>query len=280
MFHACTDGSNRCWRPAISCSPPAKPRRRGSPPGANRAMFLAYEEAMWLVTRWVLRPARAVYGLPDPPYTPPLRRAVARGETLLLAYSEALLPRSREWPANAIVTGWWFLDDGARWSPPSASSASSPRVQLRFMSASANRAKATSFKLVEVGEGFTRWRGRSELAKRRELNRPSRWAASRTTIVFGGLPGQGELRASRRSCAIGRQIGCGFLARSRPGYEDRKPGLSPARRPARNAGYGSRRATRLKNIAEPVRRVEREKAPRQASQPPRPRGRARTIRST
>ena len=44
---------------------------------------------------------------------------MARGETLLLAYSEALLPRSREWPANAIVTGWWFLDDGARWSPPS-----------------------------------------------------------------------------------------------------------------------------------------------------------------
>jgi len=51
--------------------------------------------------------------------TPPLWGAVARGEPLLLAYSEALLPSSREWPANAIVTGWWFLDDGARWSPPS-----------------------------------------------------------------------------------------------------------------------------------------------------------------
>jgi sterol 3beta-glucosyltransferase len=89
------------------------------PAWANRALFLAYEEAMWLITRRVLRPARELYGLPAPPYTPALRRAVARGETLLLAYSEALLPRSREWPANAIVTGWWFLDDGARWSPPS-----------------------------------------------------------------------------------------------------------------------------------------------------------------
>ena len=87
-------------------------------PWANRAMFLAYEEAMWLVTRRVLRPVRELYGLPALPYTPTLWRAVARGETLLLAYSEALLPRSREWPANAIVTGWWFLDDGARWSPP------------------------------------------------------------------------------------------------------------------------------------------------------------------
>jgi sterol 3beta-glucosyltransferase len=82
-------------------------------------MFLAYEEAMWLVTRRVLRPTRELYGLPALRYTPSLRRAVARGETLLLAYSEALLPRSREWPANAIVTGWWFLDDGARWSLPS-----------------------------------------------------------------------------------------------------------------------------------------------------------------
>ena len=89
------------------------------PAWANRAMFVAYEEAMWLVTRRVLRPARELFGLPALPYTPALRRAVARGETLLSAYSEALLPRSREWPANAIVTGWWFLDDGARWSPPS-----------------------------------------------------------------------------------------------------------------------------------------------------------------
>jgi sterol 3beta-glucosyltransferase len=88
------------------------------PGWANRAIFLAYEQAMWLVTRRVLRPARELYGLPSPPYTPPLWRAVARGETLLLAYSDALLPRSREWPANAVVTGWWFLDDCERWSPP------------------------------------------------------------------------------------------------------------------------------------------------------------------
>src|SRR5271166_3788202 len=75
------------------------------PGWANRAIFLAFEEAMWLVTRRVLRPARELYGLPDglpaPPYTPALWRAMSRGETLLLAYSEALLPRSLEWPANA-----------------------------------------------------------------------------------------------------------------------------------------------------------------------------------
>jgi hypothetical protein len=70
------------------------------PGWANRAIFPAYEQAMWLVTRRTLRPARQLYRLSAPPYTPALSRAVARGETLLLAYSEALLPRSREWPAN------------------------------------------------------------------------------------------------------------------------------------------------------------------------------------
>ena len=67
----------------------ALPRRS---PWANRAMFLAYEQAMWLVTRRVLRPARELFELPALPYTPALRRAVARGETLLFAYSEACCP--------------------------------------------------------------------------------------------------------------------------------------------------------------------------------------------
>ena len=100
----------------FTSSETAPPRLPG---WANRAVFLAFEQALWLATRQVLRPARDLYGLPAPLFKPPLRRAVSRGETLLLAYSEALLPRSREWPANVEATGWWFLDDGAGWAPPS-----------------------------------------------------------------------------------------------------------------------------------------------------------------
>ena len=33
---------------------------------------------------------------------------------------DALLPRSREWPGNVETTGFWFLDDGAAWTPPPA----------------------------------------------------------------------------------------------------------------------------------------------------------------
>jgi sterol 3beta-glucosyltransferase len=110
------------WAPALAArdflfaaSEAAPPRLPG---WANRALFLALEQAMWLAMRPAYRPACELCGMAPPPFAPPLRRAVARGETLLLAYSEALLPRSREWPANVETTGWWFLDDGANWTPP------------------------------------------------------------------------------------------------------------------------------------------------------------------
>jgi UDP:flavonoid glycosyltransferase YjiC (YdhE family) len=110
------------WQPMLaardflfSAGETAPPRFPG---WGNRAMFLAYEQAMWLIARRGLRSARELYELPAAPFQPPLRRAVARGATLLLAYSAAPLARSRDWPANVEVTGSWFLDDGARWTPP------------------------------------------------------------------------------------------------------------------------------------------------------------------
>ncbi|HEY1864237.1 MAG TPA: glycosyltransferase [Roseiarcus sp.] len=99
----------------FTISETAPPRMPG---WANRALFMAFEQALWLAMRPVYRSTGELYGPPPLPFVPPLRRAVARGETLLRAYSEALLPRSREWPANVEVTGWWFLDDGGRWAPP------------------------------------------------------------------------------------------------------------------------------------------------------------------
>ena len=111
------------WTPMLAArdflfasSETAPPRLPG---WANRAVFLAFDQAPWLTFRRALRPPRALYELPAAPYTLAQRRAVARCETLLLAYSEALLPRSREWPANVETTGWRFLEDGASWTPPS-----------------------------------------------------------------------------------------------------------------------------------------------------------------
>src|SRR5271169_926688 len=84
----------------------------------NRGIVLTYESALWLATRGALSRAREDFGLGRAGLTPPLRAAVGRGETLLLAYSGELLPRSREWPANVETTGWWTLPDGDGWTPP------------------------------------------------------------------------------------------------------------------------------------------------------------------
>lgn len=37
---------------------------------------------------------------------------------VLYAYSEQVVPRSRDWSALAQVTGYWFLDEGEDWTPP------------------------------------------------------------------------------------------------------------------------------------------------------------------
>ncbi len=112
------------WSPMIAAADfmfAASERPPPPMPGwASRAIYHAFDQTLWLAQRPTLRRARALFGLPPPTLAPPLRLAVARGEPLLLAYSGALLPRSREWPANVETTGFWFLNDGADWTPPHA----------------------------------------------------------------------------------------------------------------------------------------------------------------
>ncbi|XSG83083.1 MAG: glycosyltransferase [Methyloligella sp. ZOD6] len=37
---------------------------------------------------------------------------------ILHAHSEAVLPRPDDWPDDAYITGYWFLDDAPDWQPP------------------------------------------------------------------------------------------------------------------------------------------------------------------
>ncbi|WP_018221725.1 glycosyltransferase [Salinispora pacifica] len=39
---------------------------------------------------------------------------------VLHGISEHVLPRPADWPGHAHLTGYWFLDDAARWQPPAA----------------------------------------------------------------------------------------------------------------------------------------------------------------
>ena len=98
--------------------PFTKPTRFAMPGWANLAMSLGAEQSLWLIQRAAGRPVRDLYRLPPAGLRPALRAAVRSGETVLLAYSETLLPRCRDWPENVEVTGYWFLDRPADWTPP------------------------------------------------------------------------------------------------------------------------------------------------------------------
>ena len=51
----------------------------------------------------------------------PFDKDPARPQTpILCAWSPSLLPPSRDWPSNAFVTGWYFLESTRRFSPSSA----------------------------------------------------------------------------------------------------------------------------------------------------------------
>jgi sterol 3beta-glucosyltransferase len=53
-------------------------------------------------------------------FADPMRRADGSVVPALYAYSEHVLPRPHDWPANAHVTGAWFLDEIDGWEPPAA----------------------------------------------------------------------------------------------------------------------------------------------------------------
>lgn len=72
----------------------------------------------------------------------------------LYAYSEHLLPRPDDWPANAHVTGAWFLDEARDWEPPAALrtflEAGPPPVYVGFGSMGAAHADARSATVLKA----------------------------------------------------------------------------------------------------------------------------------
>jgi sterol 3beta-glucosyltransferase len=48
----------------------------------------------------------------------PFSRENKRRPPVLYAFSPHVVPRPRDWPADAHITGYWFLDDTGDWQPP------------------------------------------------------------------------------------------------------------------------------------------------------------------
>ena len=131
------------------------------PKWLNRALFLAGDQIIWMLARPIVNHMRTALGLPPSGLSPDLRRAVNRGAPLLLPYSEALLPRSGEWPANVQVTGYWRLDQRSSWRPSESLKAfldaGPPPIYVGFGSMAMENPKATMSKVLEaVAQAKTR----------------------------------------------------------------------------------------------------------------------------
>lgn len=142
----------------------------------NRA---TYQFMLLLMRRMFARPInewRAAHGL----------TSQARGRNIhcdpsgaplpvLHGYSRQVGPVPADWPAAAVVTGYWFLDRKPQWQPPPSLTeflqAGTPPVYVGFGSMSGNRAKERTEIVIEAlarvkvrGVIASGWGGLSETA--------------------------------------------------------------------------------------------------------------------
>ena len=89
------------------------------PSPVNLALYYTVRWFMWSLAR---PPVNKLLrkGLDLDPYSRfgPLHRQPVERRRVLYGYSERILPRSRDWPQNIQVTGFWFLDAADGWQPP------------------------------------------------------------------------------------------------------------------------------------------------------------------
>lgn len=84
----------------------------------NRASFHLTRQMLWQSFRVGDSAARAELSLTRAPFWGPFRALAAGRTPVLYGFSPHVLPRPADWDANTHVTGYWFLDPPAGWTPP------------------------------------------------------------------------------------------------------------------------------------------------------------------
>lgn len=85
----------------------------------NRLSYWSSEQIFWQVGRPIINQWRT-QALNLPPYglVSPFMRLLHKQPFCLYGYSSHVLPQPCDWPDNAHVTGYWFLNEGHGWQPP------------------------------------------------------------------------------------------------------------------------------------------------------------------
>lgn len=86
----------------------------------NRLTHVVFRQLFWVPDRHWVNAWRRQLGLPPLGWSGPHPYACRRGIPYLFGYSPALLPRPSDWPPDAVVTGFWFLDTAGSYRPPPA----------------------------------------------------------------------------------------------------------------------------------------------------------------
>lgn len=126
--------------------PAALPRLGGS---FNRLSHRLVRQVMWQSSRAADNLARRqVLDLPTAPLFGPFGSERLRRLPALYGFSPAVVPRPADWDANTYVTGYWFLDSAAGWSPPPALAAflddGPPPVYVGFGSMASHQPEETA----------------------------------------------------------------------------------------------------------------------------------------
>lgn len=125
--------------------PPGLPRLGGA---FNRFTHHLTRQFMWQGFRGADTLARQkVLGLPAAAFFGPYRSPVLHNSPILYGISPSVIAKPADWGSNVHVTGYWFLDAAADWTPPMALQqfleAGAPPVTIGFGSMSNRNPEAT-----------------------------------------------------------------------------------------------------------------------------------------
>lgn len=115
----------------------------------NRLSHLLVRQVMWQGSRGADKLARQqVLDLPTAALFGPFGSERLRRLPTLYGFSSAVVPRPADWGANIHITGYWFLDSAAAWTPPPALVAflddGPPPVYVGFGSMASREPEATA----------------------------------------------------------------------------------------------------------------------------------------
>jgi sterol 3beta-glucosyltransferase len=121
----------------------------------NRLSHRGVDLALYTVFRpWWNRMRREMLGLKPTGLMHNFRSVNGKPAPLLFAFSETLIPRPRDWPDYAVITGNWLLDDAEDWTPPpdlaAFFKAGPPPIYIGFGSMPLGRAKEAASVLREA----------------------------------------------------------------------------------------------------------------------------------